>query len=425
MTGDEAMSAESTGVLPFVIAQHVENAECLRAGRTRLTCAPHVKFKELATFDERLFAQIDALSIAGDAGWPHCEAALASASAGTVFTVTVRAIEDRQPARLARMLALSEAVPAVRCGLTSGFGWVDQSSLQGIVWELLRDQQPFRRLVGLTACAMHRVDCGLAGGLWCHDDDPEVRARALRSSGEIGIKLPDLSDGLKDDDENCRFWAAWSSVLVGDFVTALRILTEIGSASGPHTERAFRLALQAMKRSDGHDFVRGLAGDTSNARRVIQGSGIIGDPAYLPWLIREMSKPATARLAAQSFSLITGVDLAGSELKADRPENLESGPTDNPQDADVATDADDGLPWPNPEKVEKWWAANEGGFQKGTRYFIGAPVTREHCLHVLKTGYQLQRILAAQYLCLLEPGTPLFNTSAPAWRQQRLLANMT
>jgi hypothetical protein len=46
------------------------------------------------------------------------------------------------------------------------------------------------------------------------------------------------------------------------------------------------------------------------------------------------------------------------------------------------------------------------------------------CIDVLKNGYQRQRILAAHYLCLLDPGTPLFNTSAPAWRQQRLLARM-
>jgi hypothetical protein len=66
-----------------------------------------------------------------------------------------------------------------------------------------------------------------------------------------------------------------------------------------------------------------------------------------------------------------------------------------------------------------------GKFQIGIRYFMGAPVTREHCIDVLKNGYQRQRILAAHYLCLLDPGTPLFNTSAPAWRQQRLLAKMT
>jgi uncharacterized protein (TIGR02270 family) len=87
-------------------------------------------------------------------------------------------------------------------------------------------------------------------------------------------------------------------------------------------------------------------------------------------------------------------------------------------------DPDEGLPWPDVAKVERWWAANSGRFALGTRYFMGAPVTREHCIGVLKNGYQRQRILAAHYLCLLDPGTPLFNTSAPAWRQQRLLAKL-
>jgi hypothetical protein len=58
------------------------------------------------------------------------------------------------------------------------------------------------------------------------------------------------------------------------------------------------------------------------------------------------------------------------------------------------------------------------------RYFMGVPPSREHCIEVLKTGGQRQRLVAAQYLCLLEPGRPAFNTSAPAWRQQRLLARM-
>ena len=40
---------------------------------------------------------------------------------------------------------------------------------------------------------------------------------------------------------------------------------------------------------------------------------------------------------------------------------------------------------------------------------------------MLREGFQRQRSAAALYLCLLQPGTPLFNTAAPAWRQQRLL----
>jgi len=106
------------------------------------------------------------------------------------------------------------------------------------------------------------------------------------------------------------------------------------------------------------------------------------------------------------------------------PENFESGPNDDPDDRNVDMDPDDGLPWPDVDKIEQWWASHAARFQNGTRYFMGAPVSRAHCLEVLTNGYQRQRILAAHYLCLLEPGTPLVNTSAPAWRQQRLLATM-
>jgi uncharacterized protein (TIGR02270 family) len=427
MTADETMSAESAGVIPFVISQHVEDAAFLHAVRSRLARAPQVKIKELATFDARLAAQIDALTIAGDAAWPFCDAALASPSPGAVFTATVQAIEGHQAQRLTRLLALGEASPSIRSGLTSGFGWVDRSWLQGTVLSLLADQEPFRRLIGLTACGMHRVDCGLATGHWIRDSDSAVRARSLRLCGEIGMRglVPDVTEALKDDDDNCRFWAAWSSVLLGDSGTALRILANAGSKSGIGSERAFSLALQAMKKNDAHNYVRDLASDRSNVLRVIQGSGIIGDPEYVRWLINKMWEPATARRAAESFSLITGIDLALSELRADRPANFESGPADDPEDANVATDTDDGLPWPNPEKIGQWWAANESRFRKGSRCFVGKPVTREHCIDVLKNGYQRQRILAAHYLCLLEPGTRLFNTSAPAWRQKRLLAKLT
>ena len=137
------------------------------------------------------------------------------------------------------------------------------------------------------------------------------------------------------------------------------------------------------------------------------------------WLTR---RPHGSRARRSALSPV--VDLALIDLECKPPENFESGPNDDPDDPNVDMDPDDGLPWPDRKKIEKWWAANGTRFPKGTRYFMGAPVTRAHCIDVLKNGYQRQRILAAHYLCLLEPGTPLFNTSAPAWRQQRLLAKM-
>ena len=113
-----------------------------------------------------------------------------------------------------------------------------------------------------------------------------------------------------------------------------------------------------------------------------------------------------------------------TRVKWTLPEGFEAGPTDDPDDPDVAMDPDDGLAWPDPEKIRAWWAADGKRFQPGARHFMGKPVSRAQGIDILKNGRQRQRTLAAHYLCLLHPGTPLFNTSAPAWRQQRLLPQM-
>ena len=412
-------------IIRDVIRQHVEEAGYLYALRSALTSAPHVKLERLGDFDNRLSAHLDGLSVAGEDGWPLCEASLEMPLPGTVFTATVRAIEARQTDRLDRLLALSEAVGEVRTGLLSAFGWLSGSRLQGIVAPLLSSSLQFRRWVGIAACGMHRVDPGLVTGRKIADPSNEVRARALRTAGELGLTdaVALCASGLADSDPGCRFWAAWSATLLGD-AGAARSISSAATADGPHRNRAFRLAMQVMNTSAAHAFLTSVADNPAQLRWLIQGSGIAGDPTYVPWLIRHVADDKTARLAGEAFSLITGADLALGGLEREPPESFESGPNDDPDDPNVDTDPDDGLPWPDPERIKGWWSEKRSRFQPGTRYFMGAPVTREHCIDVLKNGYQRQRILAAHYLCLLEPGTPLFNTSAPAWRQQRLLAEM-
>jgi len=79
------------------------------------------------------------------------------------------------------------------------------------------------------------------------------------------------------------------------------------------------------------------------------------------------------------------------------------------------------LPWPDVQKIHAWWDLHGARFAGGTRYFLGHPVTAEHCVKVLREGFQRQRVAAAMHLALLRPGSVLFPTSAPAWRQQRWL----
>jgi uncharacterized protein (TIGR02270 family) len=159
-------------------------------------------------------------------------------------------------------------------------------------------------------------------------------------------------------------------------------------------------------------------------RTLIRAAAVAGDSRYIPWLLGQMSNLQLARIAGEAFSTITGADLAWLDLDRKPPEEVEFGPNDDPEDANVAMDEDEGLPWPDPVRVQAWWAGNAHRFQPGVRYFMGAPPTWEHCMQVLKDGYQRQRMAAAEYLCLLRPGTMLFNCEAPAWRQQRWLAGM-
>jgi uncharacterized protein (TIGR02270 family) len=412
--------------IPHIIQQHAEEAAHLRLMRSVLVSAPHVKLHHLRRLDDRLAAHLDGLAVAGEYGSNVCEAALESPGIGEVFAATVRAIEEKDERRLDKLFALVVVLPKSQPGLISAFGWASAQHLQGTGARLLASPEPFKREVGIAACIMHRVDPGAALDGAVTDPDAQLRARALRAAGELGRRdlLARCMDALLDEDAGCRFWAAHSAVLLGNRTAAVESLTTIALQEGPHRVAALRLLLKIISLPQANELLKVLACNPNDILLLIQGAGITGDPYYISWLIKQMEDLKLARLAGESFSFITGLDLAYLDLERKPPEGVEFGPNDDPEDDNVAMDEDDSLPRPDPAKIQAWWEVNKSHFKNGERYFMGAPVSREHCIHVLKEGYQRQRIAAALYLCLLEPGMKLFPTSAPAWRQQRWLAKM-
>lgn len=100
----------------------------------------------------------------------------------------------------------------------------------------------------------------------------------------------------------------------------------------------------AMDLKAAHAFLQRIAKDPKDVPALIQGTGIVGDPNYLPWLIKQMADPALSRLAGESLSMFTGLDLAYLDLEGKQPENFEAGPTDDPEDENVAMDPDEDLP---------------------------------------------------------------------------------
>jgi uncharacterized protein (TIGR02270 family) len=383
---------------------------------------PHYFIYDLAKLDDRVDAHIDGLRIAGDEGWEICKETLAWQDAGEIFTGAVLAFESGHADRVKDVLEAGSKELELSRGIVSALGWLSYSVAEKFIQRYLNSESPELQRVGLAACSVHRKDPGKILRDGPSSSDLFSKARTLKAIGELGKTKfsAAVKDHLNDEHEKCRFYAAWASLLLGHLsgVPVLKNMTETG---GPFAERACSTALRRMDVAEGRDWHRGLSEKAHLQRIALIGAGALGDPVLVPWLIEYMSIPDMARVAGESLSMITGVDLAYEGLEGERPEGFKAGPTENPEDEDVAMDPDEELPWPEPKLIQEWWQKHKANFKSGVRYLCGKPISDEQCQHVLRYGYQRQRAAAAIELAMMHPGTPLFNVEAPGFRQQKLL----
>jgi len=408
--------------------QHAQESAMLRHVRSVLVRAPHVRLHQLQRLDERIAAHLDGLAVAGAFGAECCTAALERPGTGEVFAAAVVAIESRDAAALERLIALAGTLPPARRGLLSALGWVSAVQLKGIVSPLLTAADAGRKALGLGACRLHHADPGAALAAALRDAAAPLRAEAARCAGVLGRSalLPQLLDAVADADPQVQFDAASAACLLGDRGAALDHLSAMAQADKPHANDALTGVLLAADFSRAQGVVRQLAQagreTLAQRRRLVRACGLLGDTHFVPWLIDLMADDTLARLAGEAFSLITGADLAALDLERKPPEGVEAGPNEDPEDENVALDEDDSLPWPDQGKLQRWWHARAAGLPAGRRIFMGAVPSPEVMARVLREGFQRQRIVAAQWHCLLAPGSRLFATAAPAWRQQRRVA---
>jgi uncharacterized protein (TIGR02270 family) len=414
-----------------VVQQHAEESAILRQIRSVLVRAPHVRLRHLRRLDDRIAAHLDGLAVAGACGTALCTAALARLGVGEVFAVTVRAIDERDDKALDRAIALSAALPEARRGLLSAFGWVSAPQLQGIVRGLLAARETFRRELGLAACRLHGVDPGAPLLAALDDAAPALREAGLRMAGELGRTelLSRVLAATMHAEPEVRRRAAIAASLLGDRGDALALLESQCLAPDAAWPEGESLLMQASDFQRGRDLLHRIAQSAPRSalleRRVIRAAGSLGDTRLVPWLVERMGDDGSCcRLAGESFSLVTGADLAALDLERKPPAEVKTGPSDDPAADDVMLDEDDSLPWPDRARIERWWATHEAGMPRDARCFMGGAPDRARCAQVLREGLQRQRFAAARHACLQAPGTALFQVCAPAWRQQRLLASL-
>lgn len=411
-------------VIPEIIDQHVEEAAFLWLLRDGAVRAPHYLLADLAELDNRAVAHLDGLRIAEEPGWEIMSLQLAEiGEVGEVFAAGVIAFEGVERGRIDEVLGVGLRKEEAVRGLVSALGWLSSEMAAKHVKALLASDDPARRRVGIAGAAVHRQVYRKELMAALVDRDPALRARALRAVGELGLGElhQTVRKGFTADDEACRFWAAWSAALLLGDKDGLAILRSTAEGESPFADRALQVALRRMDGTLASAWHKKLAGDKKLARRAVVGAGVIGDPVRIRWLIEQMKVDELARVAGEAFSMITGVHISYDKLEADKPEGFESGPTENPEDENVAMDPDENLYWPDAELVGKWWDQHKGDFTAGTRYLVGKPINVDSLQQVLREGYQRQRIAAALELAIRQPGQPLFEVRAPGHRQQKLL----
>ncbi|WP_411726564.1 TIGR02270 family protein [Methyloglobulus sp.] len=414
--------SQTQPVIPHIIDQHAEEAAFLWLLRHNAVYAPHYNLKDLAKLDNRVEAHIDGLRIAGDYGWEACCNNLEFKGAGEVFAAGILALEGDNSDRIGKVYQVAEETPETLTGLISAFGWVEPQHLQGKVSGLLVSKTPLWRRVGIAACAIHRVDPGKHLDQAIQDSDTQLRTCALRAAAELGrVDLKQaVLERANDQDITLSFWAAWSAVLLGARGNALSSL-QARIIEGPDfSVKAMSVAFRALNLQMVKELLKGLVQQEDRLREAIIGVGISGDPSYIPWLIKQMEVPKLAKIAGESFSFITGADIAYQDLEGELPKNFASGPTENPEDGNVAMDTDEDLPCPDPLLIDRWWNQHQHNFTPGVRYLLGKPITEHQCQTVLRSGKQRQRQAAAMELALMRPATVLFETRAIGKRQQWL-----
>lgn len=411
-------------VIPRVVDQFAEESAFLWQLRDAAVLDPHYVLADLARLDARVEAQLDGLRVVGDPGWDVVRQALESGQAGEVFAAGVLSFESGDPERIQPVVEMGAASHEAGRGLISALGWLTYEQASPHIRALLSGQSPAEKRVGLAASAIHRRSPGPALPSAYGSDDPLLKARALRAVGELGLvatHVP-LHANLKAKDPAVRFWAAWSGALLSGDKDAVACLKGIAEAGGAFAERAACMAMRRLPSRDARLWLKRLATTLRQARIAVVAAGACADPEVIPFLIDQMKVPRLARVAGEAFSLITGANIAYEDLDGEKPEGFEAGPTENPEDEDVAMEPDLNLPWPDPALIQKWWNSRQGDFAKGTRYLIGQAITPESARQALKTGYQRQRAAAALEMAILRPGRPLFEVRAPGFQQQKSLA---
>ncbi len=410
-----------------VVYTHAVDAAFLYYQRQIASTAPNYQLSELAEIDNKIIAHLEGLHLAGQKALPAYTDDM-DTEAGDAFVLASVAARHGSDALEAVVDSL-EGTPEAIEGVIAALSWLPLALAAPIVdrWNLSIDVA--RRCMGLGGAIAHRHPVRQLLSEAAMHGDARLRRIAIAGAGELGQDdmQPYVQRCMADEDPDCRFQARRSSLLLR-MPSAAGSLIEPMLSGEPEAEDACRLAMRYLPADAARELQANLSADAKTARLGIIGAGVMGDPAYVPWLIGAMATPEYSRIAMDAITTITGVNVEDENLDGDIPDGFKEGPTADPDDSDIEVPDDDDIEWPNPAAVAAWWQDHGSKrFTTGTPYLFGEKRDRAGLRTVLASGNQRVRALAAFELAQTRKDrasgpSSIFDTTAPVARQRAVMA---
>jgi len=408
-----------------IYQEYAENTAFLWLLRSNAVTDPSYNADDIAELEQRIDAQLNGLMTSMEISWPVCEEALIYEEAGEVFTAAVIAFRSNDIEKIKIAVSAGLLDDDTFKGLVSAMGWLPDSIVQLWISKFFSSKDLDHKYLALAACSVRREDPGdmLIKILQRKDclAQNNLYARSLRLIGELNRQdcMHYLKPAMESDNDAINFWANWSAILLGN-KAAVNNISDRFSKESVYQEIFIQLAFRVVSIEQGRSWISDLVKNKTQLRAVIKAVGVLGDPHAVNWLITLMKEPVYARLAAEAFTNITGLELEEHQLSSEAPdydtEDTIINSLEDLNESNIFMDEDENLPWPDVNKVIELWQKYGNNFIVGQLYFMGKTITAELLKSKIINATQRQRRNAALELALIDTDNNLINVC------QRVLA---
>lgn len=370
-----------------MLASHLDEAGFLWRQWRRALVAPDHVLDDVAGVEARLLAHVDALVLAGNrAATRLLVPALAEADElGRVECAALGLLlqEEAREAAVRSVLEVLQAGEEGSCaGIQAALLCAGGRGLESWLRPLVDASPPPGGLATLLEIlGAWRVDPGAALEASLTHEAAQVRAAAFRCLRSWPARLSEstLELGLRSSSAEVSGAALEAGLLAGSRLAWWECRRQVREG-GPHRQMALR-ALAVAGGPDAQKLLLEGLGDAVRGTESLRVVGLVGTVEIARACLEAMREPSRAPLAAESFSLVTGMEVP---VVAPGVE-----PGDEEEGVEYAPEAD--LPLPDVPRVEAWWAEHASRFKPTVRYVRGLPLGQASLLDALREGSMYRR----------------------------------